>query len=203
MCRDEFDDRQARRRRVQPARQAGERDHPPACGHRSRRVSRAATLLQAYPSLPWLRRWASVQAASSVATTRKRKSFRLLTSKFRELLFLYLPVLTFTGSINLRSHLFRQCFWQCVLLGFGGLLFSTMLFMLYMSGMRDAEKQHLAEMVLISLLTCCPELMFVSDMNALSSARSHILETIIMGEPLIRSHRSLDGLPVQHACRRS
>ncbi|KAL1419481.1 hypothetical protein MTO96_025390 [Rhipicephalus appendiculatus] len=115
----------------------------------------------------------------------KEKVLPVTDQHIRELLFLYLPVLTFTGSFNLRSHLFRQCFWQCVLLGFGGLLFSTMLFMLYMSGTRDAEKQNLAETVLISLLTCCPELMFVSDMNALSSARSHILETIIMGEPLI------------------
>ncbi|XP_075743074.1 sperm-specific sodium:proton exchanger-like [Rhipicephalus microplus] len=115
----------------------------------------------------------------------KEKVLPVTDQQIRELLFLYLPVLTFTGSINLRSHLFRQCFWQCVLLGFGGLLLSTMLFMLYMSGMRDAEKQHLAETVLISLLTCCPELMFVSDMNALSLAHSHILETIIMGEPLI------------------
>ncbi|XP_075743075.1 sperm-specific sodium:proton exchanger-like [Rhipicephalus microplus] len=115
----------------------------------------------------------------------KEKVLPVTDQQIRELLFLYLPVLTFTGSINLRSHLFRQCFWQCVLLGFGGLLLSTMLFMLYMSGMRDAEKQHLADTVLISLLTCCPELMFVSDMNALSLAHSHILETIIMGEPLI------------------
>ncbi|KAH6937262.1 hypothetical protein HPB50_026230 [Hyalomma asiaticum] len=117
----------------------------------------------------------------------KEKVLPVTDLQIRELLFLYLPVLTFTGSFNLRGHLFRQCFWQCVLLGFGGLLFSTMLFMLYMSGTRDAEKQHLAETVLISLLTCCPELMFVADMNALSSARSHILETIIMGEPLIGS----------------
>ncbi|XP_065296300.2 sperm-specific sodium:proton exchanger-like isoform X1 [Dermacentor albipictus] len=115
----------------------------------------------------------------------KEKVLPVTDLHIRELLFLYLPVLAYTGSINLRGHLFRQCFWQCVLLGFGGLLFSTLLFMLYMSGTRDAEKQHLAETVLISLLTCCPELMFVSDMNALSSARSHILETIIMGEPLV------------------
>ncbi|KAH7968398.1 hypothetical protein HPB52_008257 [Rhipicephalus sanguineus] len=102
--------------------------------------------------------------------------------------FLNIPVVAVVAALGFgagRSHLFRQCFWQCVLLGFGGLLFSTMLFMLYMSGTRDADKQHLSETVLISLLTCCPELMFVSDMNALSSARSHILETIIMGEPLI------------------
>ncbi|KAL3245968.1 hypothetical protein MRX96_058055 [Rhipicephalus microplus] len=125
------------------------------------------------------------QAAFVSGYDAKEKVLPVTDQQIRELLFLYLPVLTFTGSINLRSHLFRQCFWQCVLLGFGGLLLSTMLFMLYMSGMRDAEKQHLAETVLISLLTCCPELMFVSDMNALSLAHSHILETIIMGEPLI------------------
>ncbi|KAK8757748.1 hypothetical protein V5799_004621 [Amblyomma americanum] len=106
-------------------------------------------------------------------------------AQIRELLFLYLPMLMFTGAFNMRYHLFKQCFWQCVLLGFGGLVFSTLLFMLYMSGTRDAEKQNLAETVLISLLTCCPEPMFVSDINALSSSRSHILETIIMGEPLV------------------
>ncbi|XP_037505366.1 sodium/hydrogen exchanger 10 [Rhipicephalus sanguineus] len=115
----------------------------------------------------------------------KEKLLPVTDAQIRELLFLYLPVLMFTSAFNLRHHLFKQCFWQCVLLGCGGLAFSTMLFMLYMSGTRDAEQQNLAETVLISLLTCCAEPMFVSDLDVLSSARSHILETIIMGEPLV------------------
>ncbi|XP_037569727.1 sodium/hydrogen exchanger 10 [Dermacentor silvarum] len=115
----------------------------------------------------------------------KEKLLPVTDAQIRELLFLYMPVLMFTAAFNLRHHLFKQCFWQCVLMGFGGLVFSTMLFMLYMSGTRDAEKQNLAETVLISLLTCCAEPMFVSDLDVLSTARSHILETIVMGEPLV------------------
>ncbi|XP_077557852.1 sperm-specific sodium:proton exchanger-like [Haemaphysalis longicornis] len=115
----------------------------------------------------------------------KERVLPVTDAQIRELLFLYLPLVMFTGAFNLRYHLFKQCFWQCVLLGFGGLAFSTMLFMMYMSGTKDADKKSWAETVLISLVTCCPEPMFVSDLNSLSSARSHILETIIMGEPLI------------------
>ncbi|KAH9370799.1 hypothetical protein HPB48_006316 [Haemaphysalis longicornis] len=125
--------------------------------------------------------------AGRLASTHNLKE-RLLPvtdAQIRELLFMYLPVLVFTAAFNLRHQLFRQCFWQCVLLGCGGLAFSTMLFMMYMSGTKDADKRGWADTVLISLLICCPEPMFTMDLSALSCARSQILETIIMGEPLI------------------
>lgn len=46
---------------------------------------------------------------------------------------------------------------------------STVLFMLYMSGTTDAEERTFKETVLISLVTCCAEPMFVADMSALST----------------------------------
>ncbi|KAL1422570.1 hypothetical protein MTO96_021978 [Rhipicephalus appendiculatus] len=107
----------------------------------------------------WPLSWRS--ASSPVAwwapTTSRRNCFRSQTRRYGSFCSSTLPVLMFTSAFNLRHHLFRQCFWQCVLLGCGGLAFSTMLFMLYMSGTRDAEQQNLAETVLISLLTCCAE----------------------------------------------
>ncbi|XP_064478693.1 sperm-specific sodium:proton exchanger-like [Ornithodoros turicata] len=105
----------------------------------------------------------------------------------QELLFLYMPTMVFTAAFSLRYHLFWQCFYQCSLMGVAGLGFSTMLYVLYMFGTQDQEKKNRTsrELFLISLVTCSPEPMFSSDVNILSSARSHILETIIMGEPLI------------------
>lgn len=44
-----------------------------------------------------------------------------------------------------------------------------MLFVLYISGTSDAEHRTLKETVLVSLLTCCPEPMFVSDLKVLST----------------------------------
>ncbi|XP_040360430.1 sodium/hydrogen exchanger 10-like [Ixodes scapularis] len=115
----------------------------------------------------------------------KEKLLPVTDAHVSELLFLYMPVVMFTAAFNLRYQLFWQCFRQCLLLGVGGLAFSTMLFVLYISGTSDAEHRTLKETVLVSLLTCCPEPMFVSDLKVLSTAKSHILETIIMGEPLV------------------
>ncbi|CAN8023260.1 unnamed protein product [Ixodes persulcatus] len=51
----------------------------------------------------------------------KEKLLPVTDTHVSELLFLYMPVVMFTATFNLRYHLFWQCFRQCLLLGVGGL----------------------------------------------------------------------------------
>ncbi|CAN7994795.1 unnamed protein product [Ixodes pacificus] len=51
----------------------------------------------------------------------KEKLLPVTDAHVSELLFLYMPVVMFTATFNLRYHLFWQCFRQCLLLGVGGL----------------------------------------------------------------------------------
>ncbi|KAL1429427.1 hypothetical protein MTO96_002474 [Rhipicephalus appendiculatus] len=58
-----------------------------------------------------------------------------------ELLHLYMPVLVFTVTLNVRYHIFWRCFWQCVLLGGVGLVLSVCMFVLYMTFMVPSNKE--------------------------------------------------------------
>ncbi|XP_077493567.1 sperm-specific sodium:proton exchanger-like [Amblyomma americanum] len=121
-----------------------------------------------------------------------------------ELLHMYMPVLVFTVALNLKYHLFWHSFWQCVLLGAVGLVLSCCMFVLYMTfmvpssrdssgggrddrgiGSRENPGDSSASSALMGFLVCCPEPLFFSDVAFLSTAKSHILETLVMGEALV------------------
>ncbi|XP_064475653.1 uncharacterized protein LOC135389548 [Ornithodoros turicata] len=102
-----------------------------------------------------------------------------------ELLVLYMPVLVFTVAFTIRYHLFKGAFWQCCMLGGVGLVFSCSLYVLYMSLMSVTLTNSNSGTIIISFLVCCPEPMFSTDISHLTSGKSHILETLLQGEPLI------------------
>ncbi|XP_050050276.2 sperm-specific sodium:proton exchanger-like [Dermacentor andersoni] len=119
-----------------------------------------------------------------------------------ELLHLYMPVLVFTVALNVRYHIFWRCFWQCVLLGAVGLVLCCCMFVLYMTFMvpsskesvsghdtmgpgRDGLGDNSATSALMGFLVCCPEPMFYTEIAFLTTAKSHILETLVMGEALV------------------
>ncbi|XP_037526033.1 sodium/hydrogen exchanger 10 [Rhipicephalus sanguineus] len=119
-----------------------------------------------------------------------------------ELLHLYMPVLVFTVTLNVRYHIFWRCFWQCVLLGGVGLVLSVCMFVLYMTFMVPSSKEGIggrdsagggreglgdnsATSALMGFLVCCPEPMFYTEIQFLTTAKSHILETLVMGEALV------------------
>ncbi|KAL3225586.1 hypothetical protein MRX96_025730 [Rhipicephalus microplus] len=119
-----------------------------------------------------------------------------------ELLHLYMPVLVFTVTLNVRYHIFWRCFWQCVLLGGVGLVLSVCMFVLYMTFMVPSSKEGIggrdssgsdreslgdnsATSALMGFLVCCPEPMYYTEIQFLTTAKSHILETLVMGESLV------------------
>ncbi|KAH6924758.1 hypothetical protein HPB50_023793 [Hyalomma asiaticum] len=89
-----------------------------------------------------------------------------------ELLHLYMPVLVFTVTLNVRYHIFWRCFWQCVLLGAVGLVLSCCMFVLYMTFMVPSSKEGIGSRD-------------STGSGRESLAKSHILETLVMGEALV------------------
>ncbi|XP_064472611.1 sperm-specific sodium:proton exchanger-like isoform X2 [Ornithodoros turicata] len=113
----------------------------------------------------------------------KEKFLAITDSHINEMLFLYMPVLTFAVSFNIRYHLFQQCFWQCCILGVVGVVVSCSLFVLYMHFMGiGSDHISMKTRVLVSLLICCPEPLFLKDMSFSSSGFSlSILTTTFVG----------------------
>ncbi|XP_049511311.1 uncharacterized protein LOC125939859 [Dermacentor silvarum] len=105
-----------------------------------------------------------------------------------ELLHLYMPVLVFTVTLNVRYHIFWRCFWQSVLLGAVGLVLSCCMFVLYMTFMvpsskdslggrdstgvaRDGLSDNSATSALMGFLVCCPEPMFYTEIAFLTTGK--------------------------------
>ncbi|CAN8023240.1 unnamed protein product [Ixodes persulcatus] len=59
------------------------------------------------------------------------------------------------------------------------------MFVLYMSFMAVSLNESAITSVLVGLLICCPEPMFLADLAFLTAAKSRIIETLMMGEALV------------------
>ncbi|KAH8030919.1 hypothetical protein HPB51_012387 [Rhipicephalus microplus] len=116
-----------------------------------------------------------------------------------ELLHLYMPVLVFTVTLNVRYHIFWRCFWQCVLLGGVGLVLSVCMFVLYMTFMVPSSKEGIggrdpsgsdreslgdnsATSALMGFLVCCPEPMYYTEIQFLTTDFGvFVLTTLVLG----------------------
>ncbi|XP_064455454.1 sperm-specific sodium:proton exchanger-like [Ornithodoros turicata] len=113
----------------------------------------------------------------------KEQMLAITDYHINELLILYMPVLVFTVSFSTRYHMFRKCFWQCCILGCVGLLVSCFLFVVYMDLMGMNSSPVVS--VMVSILICSPDPLYLKDLSFCSIAKSHIMETLLLGESLI------------------